>query len=65
MPKTNAIVSVFHEKKFVKGFWYMSPRAWPFVTPGTAFGPGKLKTIYIYLTELIKYIWWNCSLKIG
>jgi len=36
MPKTNAFMSVFHEK-FFKVFCYMSPRAWPFVTPGTSF----------------------------
>jgi len=37
MPKTNAFMSVFHEKKFFKGFCYMFLRAWPFVTPGTSF----------------------------
>jgi len=37
MPKINALMSVFHVKKFFKGFCYMSPRVWPFVTPGTLF----------------------------
>jgi len=33
---SNAFRLVVHEKIF-KGFCYMSPRAWPFVTPGTSF----------------------------